>query len=158
MKANHIDFSNEKYEFLLHTSGGFYNQEHIAKHSQTEGFYFFDSRTEMDGYLFKLRQIEKELSANMLVSKRYEGRHVRYKTIANMKMKYAGKVYAYKHDFGYAFPIQSAKDMFEEDDYICDCNRSLFLNRLYGDEVPIMDCGHIIEIVKFKIDQIKLKE
>ena len=84
-----------------------------------------------------------------------EGKHVRYKTIAKMKLKYNGKEYDYQEDFGYAYPIESAEYMFKDGNYSCDCNKSLSLNRKYGDEVPVKGCGDEIELIEFEVLQVK---
>lgn len=145
----------EKYEYLIHTWGGFYNEEYVIKHGKEEGYFFFDTMDKLQEYLNELKQIENEIGASRLMYTIAEGRHVRYKTIAKMKMKYNGKEYDYEEDFGYAYPVESAHFMFEDGNYACDCNRSIFLHRRYGDEIQIKECGHEIEITDFEVLQIK---
>lgn len=50
-----------KYEYLLHTWGGFYNKEHQDKHGEVKGYHYFDTEQERSDYLAKLRKIETEL-------------------------------------------------------------------------------------------------
>ncbi len=84
-----------------------------------------------------------------------EGYKTRYRTVAKMKMLYNGKTYDYEEDFGYAYGAESAKFMFEDGNYGCDCNRSLFLNRKYGKECPTKECGYEIEITEFSVEYVK---
>lgn len=149
-----MDFTNEKYEYMLHTWGGFYNPEYASIHGRSAGYYFFDTKEELDSYLSELKTIEEKLKAFSLATSIEEGRHVRYRTIATMKMIYKGKPYDYTHDFGYAYPVEAAHFMFKEGNYMCDCNRSLFLKRNYSD-VQKKDCGHEIELSEFKVEQKK---
>lgn len=150
-----MDFKNEKYEYMLHTWGGFYNKEYVEKHGKESGYFFFDTMGELQEYLKELKTIEKELNAFHLATEIEEGQNVRYKTIAKMKLKYSGKEYDYEYDFGYAYPIESAHFMFKDGNFSCDCNKSIFLHDKYGDEVQEKDCGDEIEITEFKVSQVK---
>lgn len=151
-----MDFSKEKYEYMLHTWGGFYNVEHVKIHGKKPGYFFFYSMKELKDYEFDLKQIEKELGAHVLMTHIEEGQHVRYKTIAKMKFLFNGKTYDYQEDFGYAYPLESAKFMFEDGNYACDCNRSLMLSRKYRDVTPVEVCGYEIDMIDLEILQVKI--
>ena len=150
-----MDFKNEKYEYMLHTWGGFYNEEYAKKHGKRGGYFFFDTMEQLQEYLNELKAIKKEMNASHLLAEISEGQNVRYKTIARMKMKYNGKEYNYEYDFGYAYPVDSAHYMFEDGNFACDCNRSAFLQAEYGDEIQEKDCGDEIEITEFQVLQVK---
>ncbi len=150
-----MNFENEKYEYLLKTWGGFYNDKFVKIHGKQEGSFFFDSKKERKVYIDELKQIEKKLNARVLMITEEEGKNVRYSTIAKMKMAYNGKTYEHETDFGCAYPEDSAHFMFYDGNYACDCNRSLFLKRQYGDEIEEMDCGHEIEVIDFEVIQVK---
>jgi hypothetical protein len=75
------------------------------------------------------------------------------RTIAKMVMKYRGEAYPYEYDFGYGFEAHLAEFQFLENNYACDCNRSLFLTRAYPDAgIPELDCGDAIDIEDFEIE------
>lgn len=149
------DFSNDKYEYCLNTWGGFYNTEYKAKHGAEPGYFFFDSLSDLQAYLNNLKKIEQDLSAFSLATTISEGRDVRYKTIAKIDFLYEGKSYPFEYDFGYAYPVDSARFMFEDGNYGCDCNRSSFLQDQYGDTFPELECGNKIEMVNLEILQVK---
>jgi len=150
-----VNFDNEKYEYLLHTWGGFYNDEHKAKHGLEPGYFWFDTAEERKRFLDELREVEKKYNARCLASSFEEGKHVRYRTIARMKLIYKGKKYLYEDDFGFGYPVDAAEFQWTENNYSCDCNRSLFLNRKYGDEIPELNCGDTIIMKDFVITQEK---
>jgi len=144
----------DKYEYMLHTWGGFYNEEFKKIHKKTEGYFFFDTKDELDEYLAELVSLEHKLNASRLMWDYTEGQHVRYKTIAKMKFVYDGKEYEHLEDFGFAYPVESAKYMFELGSYSCDCNRSRMILRKYGN-IEELDCGRNIEMINLEILQIK---
>jgi len=144
--------SEDKYEYMLNVWGGFFNDEFSKKHGKKEGYYFFDTMEELTIYLNELKSIKCN---GVLMSNIEEGTLVRYKTIAKMKMKYNDKIYDYEYDFGYAYPIHSAYYMFEDGNYSCDCNKSMFLIEKYGDEISELGCGDDIELIDLEVIQIK---
>jgi hypothetical protein len=150
-----MNFENEKYEFLLHTWGGFYNEEYKAKHGLEPGYFWFDTKEERESYLKNLKDIEEKLSAKYLATSFYEGKNTRYRTIVKMKFIYNGKAYPYEYDFGYGYDTESAHYMWKEGNYSCDCNRSLFLNREYPEVVVAEECGDTIKMRDFVVVQVK---
>lgn len=83
----------------------------------------------------------------------YAGRDTRLRTVAHMDMRLPdGRVFGYAYDFGYAYPPDSARYMWHEGNYSCDCNRSSFLADA-GHNVAEMDCGESIELTNFCITQ-----
>lgn len=141
----------EKYEYMLHAWGGFYNDKHKIKHGLNPGYFFFDTKGERDKYLDNLHKIETELSAFLLAHRTGEGTEVRYKTIASVSLEYKGKNYEIEKDFGFHYPISSAHFMFNDGNYGCDCNLSGFIIDAYNNEIPELDCGNEIKIIKLDV-------
>jgi hypothetical protein len=139
-----------KYEYMLHTWGGFYNKEHQEKHGYKKGYFGFDTKEAREAYISELKEVEQRLKAFCLAISTEEGEHVRYRTIAKIVFVYQGKEYPYEYDFGFAYPAESAEYMFSEGNYACDCNRSLFLSRI-NDDFPELECGDEIEMKSFEV-------
>ena len=75
------------------------------------------------------------------------------KTIFVGTLKYKDKVFVIHHNFGYEYPEESAIFMFEDGNYSCDCNKSLFIQREYGEDViPELDCGDDIELIDYHFE------
>ena len=53
----------------------------------------------------------------------------------------------------YEFPEETAIFQFLDNNYSCDCNRSLFIREEYGkNAIPELDCGDEIMLVKYHIE------
>jgi len=155
LKSERMDFTNEKHEYMVHLWGGFFNEEYRAKHGREPGYYFFDTAEERDRFLAELRAEEQALGQYAtLAQKTIDGRHVRYRTVAKMRLRYQGKEYALEHDFGHAYPVDSAHYMFEDGNYSCDCNRSLFLAEKH-EGFPELDCGNEVQLAAFQVVQVR---
>ena len=98
-----------KYEYLLHTWGGFYNKYYQEKHGEVSGYHYFDSKEERDEYLEKLKKIEIELSAFHLVTILSEGYNAREVTTLHRVIKYEGKEYYSKYELSPNYPYDAAK-------------------------------------------------
>ena len=98
-----------KYEYLLHTWGGFYNKYYQEKHGEVPGYHYFDSKEERDEYLEKLKKIEIELSAFHLVTILSEGYNTREVTTLHRVIKYEGKEYYSKYELSPNYPYDAAK-------------------------------------------------
>lgn len=66
-----------KYEYLVYTWGGFYNEEHAIKHGLKSGNHFFDTAEERLKYINQLKEIEIDLNARHLVYTTTEGYNCR---------------------------------------------------------------------------------
>lgn len=67
--------------------------------------------------------------------------------------QYKDKEYIIHCDFGCGYPEESAVWMFLEGNYCCDCNRSLFISREYGeDAIPELECGDEIKLKEYHIE------
>ena len=124
-----------KYEYMLHTWGGFYNFS--DRHGFEEGYFWFDTDGGRQEYIDRLHKAKGEIRGEMeegidrfiaggLAAAEEEGEHVRLRTIASMVLVYDGKGYPFEFDFGYGYPPENAWWMFHEGNYSCDCNKSLF--------------------------------
>ena len=154
MTPERMDFTNDKHEYMVHVWGGFFNDQHRAKHGRQPGYYFFDTAEERDRFSATLRAEEEALGARFLAQDKADGRHVRYRTVAKMRLAYKGKEYELEYDFGYAYPVDSARYMFEDGNYGCDCNRSLLLAEKH-EGFPELDCGHEIDLAAFQVVQVR---
>ena len=76
-----------------------------------------------------------------------------YRTVADMVLVYGGNRYPYSNDFGYGYEEDSARYMFFDGNYSCDCNKSLFLMR-EGYDIQELGCGDEIEIEDFTLKYI----
>ena len=67
--------------------------------------------------------------------------------------QYKDKQYTIHCDFGVDYPDDSAKFMFLDGNYSCDCNRSLFIQQEYGDDaITELDCGDEIVLKEYHIE------
>jgi len=83
-----------KYEYYLHTWGGFYNDEHVTKHGITEkGDFWFDTKEEREIFLKRLQDAEKKYNARMLAFYEAEGYDIREHPIIHRIVEYKGKKY-----------------------------------------------------------------
>ena len=98
-----------KYEYLLHTWGGFYTKYYQEKHGEVSGYHYFDSKEERDEYLEKLKKIEIELSAFHLATILSEGYNTREVTTLHRVIKYEGKEYYSKYELSPNYPYDAAK-------------------------------------------------
>lgn len=146
----------DKYEYLLHTWGGFYNDEHKVIHQKEAGYFFFDTNEEREKYIKELQDISEIMDAQVLMIDRKEGIGVRYKTVAHLILKYKGEKFELEYDFGYAYPSDAALFMFEDGNYACDCNRSSFIIEKYGNKIPDLPCGNEIKLVSIEIKKEKV--
>jgi hypothetical protein len=143
--------SKYPYEYHLTYWGQVTNENWIEKDlGIKERDFWFSNK--LDREIFKLNL---EACANrhdvIIVFDENEGSHVRFRTVANMTLCLPnGDKHPYSHDFGYAYPIDSASFMFHDGNYACDCNLSLFLIR-NGVNIEEFDCGYEIKIENFNI-------
>lgn len=67
---------------------------------------------------------------------------------ASVVLRHRAREYAFIMDFApIDYCIGSAKYIFEEGNYSCDCNRAIFISRYCNTRFPDMDCGDTIELV-----------
>jgi len=71
--------------------------------------------------------------------------------IATVSLKYKDKVYTFDYDFGKDYSEEGAEFMFEDGNFSCDCNRSIFIREYCDKDFEEMDCGDEIELVNLEV-------
>jgi hypothetical protein len=143
-----------KYLYYLKFWGQF--EDDLKKILEIEkGDLWFKSETD----LYEFREWVIELAnehKKIIATADYMGDLCRYRTVAKIVFKYEGKKYPYEYDFGYGYPESSAEYMFNDGNYSCDCNRSLFLSEKYegflDEEGNEFDCDDEIEMISFEVE------
>jgi hypothetical protein len=132
-------------EYMLHWWGGC---EEIVKETYGyENYLYFNSKEERD---FSKEQIRKFDKYGLAFDEK-EGELTHKDTIALVTLKYKDKLYSYEDNFGKEYPEEYARFQYEENNYSCDCNRSLFIQRNCDGNFPEMNCGEEIELVSLEI-------
>ena len=89
-----------KYQYHLHTWGGFYNEEHQKIHNEKDGDHWFDTAEERQTYIDILRVIEKKLNARVLMMTLSEGYCCNIHTKLHRVIEWEGKRYYSENDMG----------------------------------------------------------
>ena len=81
--------------------------------------------------------------------------HPHARTVAHLTLQHPdGRLVPLTYDFGYGYPAESARFMWYEGNYSCDCNKLLFMARALGEPEPDdPPCGDTIPIVSFTLTQ-----
>lgn len=73
-------------------------------------------------------------------------------TKADITLKYKDRQYNFIFDFKCDISEDSAEYLFEDGNYACDCNRSLFIKQHCDKNFKQLSCGgDEIELIKIKI-------
>lgn len=145
----------EKKEYMVHIWGGAWNDDANPSIEKDlgikEGYHYFDTEEEKDRFC--------ELLNNPIYSKQGIARDVKYgimthkRTIFVGTFKYKDREFVLHYDFGYEYPEEQAEFQFLENNYSCDCNRSIFIREEYGEDVmPELDCGDEIELLDYHFE------
>jgi len=142
-----------KEEYMIHIWGGAWNHDAEPSIEKDlgikEGYYYFDTEQELKDFEKKL---DKYGHLGLARDKKH-GIMSHKRTIAVCTFEYKEKEYIVDYDFGYEYEEEMAYWMFYEGNYSCDCNRSLFIERQYGDDViDELDCGDEIELKDFRVE------
>ena len=142
-------------EYMVHIWGGAWNKDanpSIEKDLEIkEGYHYFKTEGERDGFLELIKQ--DKYSNQGLVWDLKEGEMTHKRTIFVADLKYKDMVYTIHYDFGYEYPEEKAIFMFEEGNYNCDCNRSLFIQDEYGENaIDELNCGEEIKMVNYHLE------
>jgi hypothetical protein len=140
----------EKYEYMCQLWGGYFNAGVERCEEFTEGYHWFDSEKDRAMFLCAAREDARRVG-KCLATNTEEGTHTRKRTVARFTLEYLGKLYECENDFGYAYSHESARFMFFEGNYSCDCNRSLIIDRTDGYDLEELDCGDSIKMNSFTI-------
>ena len=87
------DIEKIKYKYALLVWGGFYNEEHLRRHQETEGYYYFDTKEEREEYLNKLISISKKINVEYLTYEKNEGYCCRKIPVVHRVIKFKGNEY-----------------------------------------------------------------
>lgn len=142
-------------EYMVHIWGGAWNKDANTSIEKDlgikEGYYYFKTEKEKNDFLEKLN--------NPIYKKQGIARDVKYgemthkRTIFVGNFKYKEKLFTIHYDFGYDYPKECAIFQFTENNYSCDCNRSIFIREEYGeDAIPELNCGDEIELIDYRIE------
>ena len=114
-------------EYMAHIWGGAWNKDANPSIEKDlgikESYHYFKTKEERDRFL----KLIKQYSSQGLVWDLREGEMTHKRTIFVADLKYKDMVYTIHCDFGYEYPEEEAIFMFEDGNYSCDCNRSLFI-------------------------------
>lgn len=144
-----------KEEYLVHIWGGAWNADANPSIEKDlgikEGYHYFNTEIEKNNFL-KMLNNPVYSSQGLMIDEKY-GIMSHKRTIFVGTFKYRDKEYIIHRDFGYEFEEEYAVYMFEDGNYSCDCNRSLFIQREYGeDAVPFLNCGNEIKMLEYHFD------
>lgn len=147
---------NKKYEYMIHIWGGMFNSDANPSIEKdlgiTEGYYYFDTKEERQTFKDK---IAEEYSSQGFACDSQEGHLTHKQTIFVGTFEHEGKQYILHYNFGYEYPEEQAEFMFEDGNYSCDCNRSIFINREYDTNInPDCNCGDSIELIDYHFEYI----
>lgn len=138
-----------KNEYMAQVWGGFFNKENFKIHNIKPGYYFFNNENERKEFIENLQKQEKLYG--ILAISLSEGNNLRYRTIAKCIFKYKNKIFNIDYDFGFAYSYESALYMFNDGNYSCDCNRSVFISEKYKN-FPELDCGEEIKLLNISVE------
>lgn len=142
-------------EYLVHIWGGAWNEDanpSIKKdYNIDEGYHYFKTEKEKDDFL-SILQRRRYLKQGLMIDVTYgEMNHKR--TIFGYSLCCNEKIYELEYDFGYDYNVEDAIYAFEYGGYSCDCNRSLFIQRKYGEnEISEFGCGNEIKLLEYWIE------
>ena len=142
-------------EYMIHIWGGAWNSDANPSIEKDlgikEGYHYF--KTEEDKCDFcKLLHYPIYRNQGLVIDEKY-GVMSHKRTIFVGTFKYKDKEFILHYDFGYEYPEDRAEFQFLKNSYSCDCNRSLFIRREYGeDAIPELDCGDEIKLLDYHFE------
>ena len=142
-------------EYMVHIWGGAWNDDANPSIEKDlgikDGYHYFQTEKEKDRFC--------ELLNNPIYSKQGIARDIKYgymthkRTIFVGTFKYKDREYVLHYDFGYEYPEEQARFQFLENNYSCDCNRSIFIREEYGeDAMPELECGNEVELLDYHFE------
>jgi hypothetical protein len=131
-------------EYMLHWWGGC--EEKVKEMYGYDNYIYFDSKEGREIVKHNIMQFDRL----GLAFDEKEGELTHKDTIALVTLKYQDKLYSYEDNFGKEYQEEYARFQYEENNYSCDCNRSLFIQRYCDENFQEMDCGDEIELVNLE--------
>ena len=146
---------DNKKEYMVHIWGGAWNKDANPSIEKDlgikEGYHYFDTKEEKDEFCKYLR-LYKYRKQGLMIDEKY-GVMSHKRTVFVGTFKYKDQEFVIHFDFGYEYEEEYAKFQFLENNYSCDCNRSLFIQQEYGeDAIPELGCGNEIEMTEYHIE------
>ncbi len=137
------------YEYMLHTWGGFYNQEAKALHGEESGCQFFATAEARQQELDRLLLLETEYKQKglpfiCLAHSFAEGDEVRLHTIVRGIATYECKEYPLEYDFGSGYDVESADYCFSDGNYSCDCSLADMIQEQCDPSFLDLPCGDAV--------------
>jgi hypothetical protein len=86
-----------------------------------------------------------------IVHDRKDGPDSHKMTFANVTLVHEGREYRFRQDFGCGYPPSAVAFMYEDGNFACDCNRSLFIQRECAPDFPFLECGDAIALLGLEI-------
>lgn len=137
--------------YYLFTWGGIENNDLPLSKFGELGNYWFSTSEQRKCFKKQIKRLAEEYNKGVCFREE-DGIHTWKKTIAVMDMVYREKTYQFEYDFGYGYSVESAKYMFEDGNYACDCNKSIFLGEFYPEDFSEeLECGELISIARLNI-------
>lgn len=144
-----------KEEYMVHIWGGAWNHDANPSIEKDlgikKGYHYFPTEQEKDDFVRLLRNPIYR-SQGLMIDEKY-GVMSHKRTIFVGTFIYGDKEFVVHYDFGYEYSEEDAVYMFEDGDDSCDCNRSLFIQREYGeDAIPELGCGDEIKMTEYHFE------
>jgi hypothetical protein len=134
-------------EYFLHYWGG--AEETIKKELNiNDNYFWFKTKDERDRFLSKIKRYSH---LGLALDVKESDNFTHKQTIAKVKLKYNNKEYEYNQDFSYEYPANLVHFMYEEGNYSCDCNRSLFIQRHCDSSFKEIGCGEKIQLMSLDV-------
>lgn len=132
-------------EYMLHWWGGC--EKEVKEKYNYDNYLYFNSKEERD----KVKKLLMKFNNLGLAFDEKDGVLSHKDTIAIVTLSYNGKAYKYEDNFGKEFPEETVRFQYEENNYSCDCNRSLFIRYHCDKNFPELNCGNEINLEKLEI-------
>lgn len=144
-----------KEEYMVHIWGGAWNHDANPSIEKDlgikQGYHYFPTEQEKDDFV-RLLHNPIYRSQGLMIDEKY-GIMSHKRTIFVCTFIYGDKEFVVHYDFGYEYSEEAAVYMFEDGDDSCDCNRSLFIRREYGeDAIPELGCGDEIKMTEYHFE------
>lgn len=142
-------------EYMVHIWGGAWNSDANPSIEKDlgikDGYHYFKTEKEKNDFC-KMLDIPKYANQGLARDIKY-GYMSHKRTIFVGRFVYKEKEFILHFDFGYEYPEESAVFLFTENNYSCDCIRSIFIRDEYGeDAMPELDCGNEIELKEYHFE------
>lgn len=146
--------TDEKYEYYLNFWGQVQNDKLVEKElGITDSDFWFDSKWEREQVRNTLQAVADK--HNVIIAFAEEegvSSYIRKAPIAKVLLGYKGKHYNIEMDYHPGYPEHTIRFMFEEGNYCCDCNRSIFIQEQCDENFKELDCGDEIELMKLEVE------